>query len=173
MNDSRWDKLMRRYARFFSPGGSPSIEEGWADLLDRALRRIESAMANESTEAVFRIVQTKEKFGTIRIYYEAKSLSAAAQKAIEEAIALAEARSACTCEVCGNEGRLHDCAGWYTTRCPRHADGDPVPVGPGRENVRIVRTFHPGGIRIDSCRRYDRERDAFVDAPLPCDWNED
>lgn len=173
MHEDRLGKLLQQYARFFFPGGAPSVGDGWADVLDRALRHIDMAMINESPDAVFRIVQTKEKFGTIRIYYEAKSLSATTREAIEEAITLAEARSACTCEVCGREGRLYDAAGWYATRCPRHADGDPVPVAPGRENVRIVRTFHPGGIRIDSCRRYDRELDAFIDAPLPNDWNED
>ncbi len=167
------DKLMLTYSRFFSPSGSPSVGEGWADILETALRRIATAMANEPERAVFRIIQIKEKFGTIRIYYEVRSLSAAATKSIKEAIELAEARSACTCEICGEKGRLYDGAGWHTTRCRRHANGDPAPFDPDQANVRIAFTSHEGGIRIDSCRRYDRKRDAFVDAPIPDDWSED
>ncbi len=173
MADVWRDKLMLPYSRFFSPSGTPSVGEGWADILETALRRIAAVMSNEQTSAVFRIVQTKEKFGMIRIYYEARSLSSAATKSIKEAIELAEARSACTCEICGKEGRLYDGSGWQTTRCHSHADGDPVSAGPYQANVQIAITSHAGGVRIDSCRRYDRKRDVFVDAPLPDNWSDD
>ncbi|MCA6116718.1 hypothetical protein J6524_17690 [Bradyrhizobium sp. WSM 1738] len=43
---------------------------------------------------------------------------------VEEAIDLAEARSACTCEVCGEVGVLRG-GGWLTTRCYRYAEGRP------------------------------------------------
>ena len=169
MADVRREKFMRRYRRFFSCG-APTVGDGWDELLELALRRVEAAMAGERKDAVFAIVQVKEKFGTIRIYYEARSLSAPAKEAIEEAVDLAEARSACTCEICGSEGRLFDGLGWFTTRCTRHADGDPVPVAHGHANLQIVWTAHKGGVRVETCRRYDRERDMFIDAPLPDDW---
>ena len=82
---------------------------------------------------------------------------------IEEVITLAEARSACTCEICGAEGRLHNWGGSLTTACSVHAKGKPVPVKPGHENLHFVRKFGPGETLIVSCRRYDRDTDFFVD----------
>jgi len=42
----------------------------------------------------------KEKYATLRFYWEG-ALSPEANAKVEEIIDLAEARSACTCEVCG------------------------------------------------------------------------
>jgi hypothetical protein len=41
---------------------------------------------------------------------------------VEEATDLAEARSASSCEICGEPGRLYG-PGWLTTRCTLHAEG--------------------------------------------------
>jgi hypothetical protein len=82
---------------------------------------------------------------------------------VEEAIALAEARSACTCELCGKPGRLYSRGGWLATACSQHARGEPVPVRPGFENLVIVRSFGVAGQQTVTCRRYDCETDAFVD----------
>lgn len=90
-------------------------------------------------------------------------MSETAKAQVEEAIDLAEARSACTCEICGREGRLYDRGGWLATACPEHARGEPVPVKVGCENLHVVRRLVDGGVRIVSCRRYDRNADAFVD----------
>jgi hypothetical protein len=86
---------------------------------------------------------------------------------VQEAIDLAEARSYCTCEICGAEGRLHDDGGWYTTRCDRHAAGEPIEPKPGEPDLHIQYSMVAGKMRVIRCRRYDRERDEFVDAPLP------
>jgi hypothetical protein len=51
------------------------------------------------------VLQIKEKFGTLRFYWDG-TLSSEATAQVEEAIALAEARSACTCELCDAEGQL-------------------------------------------------------------------
>ena len=60
------------------------------------------------------------------------------------------------------EGRLYNGA-WLTTRCAAHAEGrPPVPPRAGFENMHIVRHL-VGGKRHVTCRRYDRERDVFVD----------
>jgi hypothetical protein len=52
---------------------------------------------------------------------------------------LAVARSACTCEICGAEGRLYSRRGWLATRCAEHAAGDPVPVRPCFEDAHFLR----------------------------------
>jgi hypothetical protein len=171
-NDWR-NELMQRYPQLFEQGGIPTVGDGWQDLLERALKRIAAAVARDGAKASVRIVQIKEKFGTIRIYRDGHKLSKKALAKIDEAIELAEARSACTCEECGNEGRLYDRKGWYLTRCPRHSAGEPVEIKPGWDNLRVVRTVGRGNAGVTSCRRYDRERDVFVEAPLPPDFDEE
>ncbi|VIO79137.1 hypothetical protein CI41S_67050 [Bradyrhizobium ivorense] len=47
----------------------------------------------------FKFSQIKEKYGTLRVYWDG-SLSSEATIQVEEAIALAEARSATCCEIC-------------------------------------------------------------------------
>ncbi|MEH2473336.1 hypothetical protein V1281_005478 [Nitrobacteraceae bacterium AZCC 2161] len=141
--------------------GFPEVGDGWRDLLERACRRIANALAPEPPGALT-IVQIKEKFGTLRLYFE-DCLPSAIAAAVEEAVALAQARSACTCEVCGNEGRLRDRGGWLATACELHAQGQVISVQPGRENIYVTRSFQDGAFRILRCRRYIRATDSFVD----------
>jgi hypothetical protein len=140
--------------------GYPTCEEGWRDLLERACARIEAALVEGGPWSALPI---KEKLGTLRFYWSG-DMSDAAKARVKEAIDLATARSACTCEICGAEGRLHNRGGWLAIACAEHAKGEPVPVQPGFENLHIVRTFgpEPGRFPIISCRRYLRETDSFV-----------
>jgi hypothetical protein len=105
-----------------------------ANLLERACTRIRTAV--QADGGTFKFTQIKEKYATVRLYWEG-ALSPEADARIEEIINRAEARSACTCEVCGAEGRLHRAGGWLMTRCVAHAQGHPVPEKPGWENVTI------------------------------------
>jgi hypothetical protein len=139
--------------------GYPLCEAGWRDLLERCCARIETALAEG---AAFRVLQIKEKFGALRFYWSGH-LPGAAKAKVDEAIALAAARSSCTCEICGAEGRLYNRDGWLATACPAHAKGELEPIRPGFDNIHIVRTFGPGRFPIVSCRRYIRETDTFVD----------
>jgi hypothetical protein len=164
--------LVAAYPRFFERGGFPSVGDGWRTLLERALARITLALGAEPPEAGVSIVQIKEKFGTLRLYYHARSVSDRALAAIEEAVELAEARSACTCEQGGDEGGLYVRGDWYVTCCREHAQGEPVPVKPGSRDLRVVQTYKNGKLVVASCRRYDRPRDRFVAAPLPPDFSQ-
>jgi hypothetical protein len=160
-------ELVARHPRLFhipaggpeAAHGYPQCEEGWRDLLERACDRIETALAEGGA---FNALQVKEKFATLRFYWSGDMTDAAKAK-VDEAIALAVARSACTCEICGAEGRLFKRGGWLLTRCDDHAQGDPVAIRPGFENLHIVRTFGSGQFPVISCRRYDRETDSFID----------
>jgi hypothetical protein len=105
---------MRRYPQLFEGSGYPTVGDGWRDLLERALARIAAAVARGPAESGIKIVQIKEKYGTLRIYYDSHKLSKKASAVVDEAIELAEARAACTCDECGAEGRLYDSGGWYT-----------------------------------------------------------
>jgi hypothetical protein len=160
--------LVEAYPDLFHPSAnnpgvaaaSAECGEGWHDLLERACVRIRAAVRAHG--GTFKFIQIKEKYGSARLYWSGR-LSNAAQAEVEEAIALAEARSECTCETCGAPGRLFDRGGWLATACPEHALGQPVPVTPGCENLRVVRQVVEGVIRIVYCRRYDRNADTFVD----------
>ncbi|WP_334416659.1 MULTISPECIES: hypothetical protein [unclassified Bradyrhizobium] len=138
--------------------GYPACGQGWRDLLDRVCLRIAAALTDGDT---FQVVQVKEKFGTLRFCWRGK-LSDASRQKVEEAIDLAEARSACACEQCGEEGRLYRAGGVLSTCCAAHAKGQPVAIKPGFENVHLVRRIVGGQSRV-TYRRYDRTTDSFVD----------
>ena len=93
-------------------------------------------------------------------------LPPAATALVEEAIDLAEARSATTCEICGGQGRLYG-GGWLTTRCAAHAEDRPaVQVDEGFENLYVDHRL-VGGRWLPRYRFYDRDADRFVEAGRP------
>lgn len=168
--DSGWRaRLVESYPDLFhadgdplSAGGWPAVEDGWRDLLERACARIRAAVRADGGS--FRATQIKEKYGSIRIYCSGR-LSPEARDRVEEAIDLAEARSATTCEVCGERGVLR-AGGWLATRCDAHAEGRPaVQVDEGFENLHVDRRFVRGRRRV-RYRFYDRDADRFVE-PRP------
>lgn len=59
-------------------------------------------------------IQVKEKFGGLRFYY------AGGDDYIRGVVDMAEEMSYCTCEMCGNHGKLRR-GGWYRTLCDQHA----------------------------------------------------
>jgi hypothetical protein len=164
-------ELMQAHARLFDlmageperSVGYPNCKDGWQDILERLCTRIENALrADES----FEFIRIKQKFGVARIDWDG-DVSDETRTKIGEAINLAVARSASTCEICGAEGRLYSNRGWVATACAEHAAGDPVPVRPGFENVRLLRR-RPGAADMYHAR-YDRETDSLteVSPPLP------
>lgn len=63
---------------------------------------------------------------------------------------------------CGEKGRLYKSGGCLMTRCAQHANGRPVEIGPGLDNVRIVERI-VGERRNVRSRRCDRATDSFID----------
>lgn len=157
--------LITVYFELFHPQGDPptaqgwpSVNDGWRDLLERACVRIRAALLVHG--GTFQATQVKEKFGSLRFYWQG-SLSPEAHVIVEEAIDLAEARSSVTCEICGQPGVLYG-GGWMTTRCAEHAEGRrPIAAQPGDDIMVIERIV--GKRRSVQHRRYDRETDSFVD----------
>jgi hypothetical protein len=164
-NFSWRNDIVDRYPKFFTQQvrgracrpGRPTVGDGWQDLVERAIRRIAAAAPLGGVT----IEQVTEKYGTLRLNCRGTTaMGPNARAAIEEAVALAEARSACTCEKCGQEGALYSAGSWLITACPEHARGEAVPVKPGHDNLHIVRSWPD---LVISCRRYVREPDVFVD----------
>jgi hypothetical protein len=137
----------------------PECGEGWRDVLERASARIRAAVQADGRP--FRFTQIKEKYGTARLYWDG-ALSPEAAARVEEAIDLAEARSAGTCEVCGEEGRLYRTGGWLMTRCAEHRKGVPVAERRDLQNVHTVYRIVDDK-PVPRGRRYDRATDSFVD----------
>jgi hypothetical protein len=70
-------------------------------LLERACVRIRAAV--QADGGSFQLTQIKEKYATLRAYWHG-ALSPEADARVEEAVDLAEARSAVSCEICGEPG---------------------------------------------------------------------
>ena len=89
--------------------------DGWYHLIDQLCGCLQSyTSGNRKAQVV--ATQVKEKFGTLRFYYNGGD-------AITEGMVwLAEHISASTCEVCGSPGVLRGTS-WISTRCDEHADG--------------------------------------------------
>lgn len=95
--------------------------EGWFGLLDRLSAKLTELFSDLPHEDWPRVVQVKEKFSTLRYYIDYPvELTKEFRSKIDSAVAVAEAESAKTCEVCGNAGRRHG-GGWLITLCDLHA----------------------------------------------------
>jgi len=146
--------------RIITPG-KPEVGNGWRDLVETAVSRIAAAVAADPIGSAS-VDQIKGKFGSLRLYYQTRDLQPATALTIGEAVDLAEARSACTCEECGAEGRLFNDSGWFSTRCDIHRQGKPVRVRPGWERLQVIRHYDGDAVTV-TCRRYDREADRFIE----------
>jgi hypothetical protein len=146
---------------FHTREGLPECGWGWRDLIDKACMGIENALKPGEGD-IIKVVQIHEKYGVLHILWEG-TLSARARTEVERAIEWAYIKSAYTCEICGFDGRIYNCAGWLLTACTGHGRGKPAPWKRRAENIRVVRGIIDGQVRILSCRQYDRWGDCFVD----------
>ncbi len=160
--------LVESYPDLFHPVGPsltapglPAVGDGWRDLLERACARVRAAIRLKGGS--FRVTQICEKYGTLRFCWEG-TLSREAAGRVEEAIDLAEARSATTCDVCGELGALR-AGDWLATRCDVHAEGR-APAEEGIDDLRVERMLVGGRWRT-TFRFYDRNDDRFVEASDP------
>jgi hypothetical protein len=59
------------------------------------------------------VIQVKEKYGTLRFYYDG------GDEEIGGMVTMAEAMSVVTCETCGNTGKIRG-RRWFYTACDKH-----------------------------------------------------
>lgn len=107
--DTRW--LVSYYIRQFYP--VERTEESVRPYVERALEIGTFRKVPDRVDHVS-VLQVKEKFGTLRFYY------AGGDDTVAGMVSMAETMSACTCEVCGNPGKIRR-TGWYQTLCDTHA----------------------------------------------------
>lgn len=92
---------------------SDHVGKGWRLIVDKAVAELQSSGAI--------ILQVKEKFGGLRIYYG--SITNNNQAKLETIVRAAEAEAAKTCEGCGKPGTGKVINGWVKTVCPEHENG--------------------------------------------------
>lgn len=174
MRDWRITLIESHPQLFHAPEGKPALAraypkcgDGWGDLLERACKRIEAALAKGDT---FIAREISQRLGTLRFYWSGE-LRLLSRPLVTDAVCRAEARSHCTCEDCGQLGYLYRAEGVLITRCIVHARGILVPIEPGFENAHLVQQVVGGHTQVVACR-YDRATDAFL-AIRPASHSED
>lgn len=88
------------------------VDDGWAGLLQDLLRKLKMLALGPD----FRIVQIKEKFGGLRVYWEGvddKEL----RKEVMDLVQLAEELSYKTCEKCGSMDGVETKGAWLKSFC--------------------------------------------------------
>jgi len=101
--------------------------EGWRQLIDNAFRSAEQILS-DYPGASFRIVQVKEKFGALRVYFREEGLPAEISARLREIMQSANDQSSYVCEICGASARLGSTPGCISVRCPSCAPDGWVPT---------------------------------------------
>jgi hypothetical protein len=90
-----------------------AFNKGWFKIIYEFCKNVSSL-----GEIGFKFVQLKEKFASMRVYYDLKSKDKKIQKKVNKFVRIAEEESGKTCENCGTkekvttEGRI-----WLQTLC--------------------------------------------------------
>lgn len=123
------DSWIKKHPEWFD---RPRIEieeghEGWRQLIDDAFEAVEEILFQHSGE-YFWIVQVKEKFGGLRIYFREAGRPQEASTRLSEIMTDAEARSRYICEICGTSARVGLKDSTYSVRCSSCAPDGWKPV---------------------------------------------
>lgn len=101
-------------------------DDGWFELIYNTFSNILKIPYIEHFG--IKVYQIKEKFGTLRIYYDFNNgfvneedypeiQKDVIQDAVSKLIHDAEDKSAITCEICGRKGELRNDSNWIQTKC--------------------------------------------------------
>jgi hypothetical protein len=163
------DKLIKRHPNLFLRSfrgvafapGYPRCDDGWQDVIARLVERV-AAASNDGTVYFTHMIA---EHGGLRVHWSSRTeLPQRIALDIEEAVALAEARSMSTCTKCGAEGRLFTSDFRIAPACKAHEDGAPVPTISGFHDVFVKRGIvrsRPALMHV----RYDWTSDTFIQAP--------
>lgn len=116
------NKLKQDWPQFYSNiwtecGG------GWYHILDNVAYNIRSILKFNNLpydeNIPFKFTQIKEKFGTLRLYYNHDIEDECVVGQIDAVLTFAEDMSGSICEQCGDRGRQTG-GGWIATLCSKH-----------------------------------------------------
>lgn len=91
---------------------------GWYSIIESAcdlIQQHEKDKEDDSNYFPAKFEQVKEKYGGLRMYFSG------GDEYVEGVLAMAEAMSYKTCDVCGSPGTSNE-VGWISTRCKEHKD---------------------------------------------------
>jgi len=102
-------------------GDLTSFNSEYATMSPEFVARMKSDLLKMKPREIRKVIpqvvaiQVKEKFGTLRFYYNG------GDDVIGGMVQMAESMSGVTCEECGNTGKRYG-GGWITTLCAEHAE---------------------------------------------------
>jgi hypothetical protein len=131
MREDLEEQLCKKYPKIFADRNRPMTEtamcwgfehgDGWYNIIDQLCSNIQSHIdwKNRDSLVVPQVVatQVKEKFGTLRFYYDG------GDDYISGLTSMAESMSAVTCDECGAPGQQRS-GGWIRTLCDNHKKKD-------------------------------------------------
>lgn len=130
------ETLLDKYPKMFNLQSGFECKNGWYNIIDQLCQQIQSHInwaqrrreyevqqgiqgepGMPRTPHVEQVVamQVKEKFGTLRFYYDG------GDQYISGLVSMAEAMSSVTCEVCGSPGKIRG-HHWIYTACDKHEE---------------------------------------------------
>lgn len=136
MREELDEKLCANYPKIFKDRNAPMAEtamcwgfecgDGWYNIINQLCANIQhyTDWNNENHAKGYKqykevpqvvAVQVKEKFGTLRFYYDG------GDDTISGMVRMAESMSAVTCEECGSLGHQRS-GGWIRTLCDKHEE---------------------------------------------------
>jgi hypothetical protein len=139
--DTKIDALVARFPRLFhdrQPRVWSDLPQGWTELADQLFTDLD-AMLDDDAAKRFEVVQVKEKFGGLRVYWElgkeqttvldthgfdsaqrvdkGPAKPSALFDRIRARVKQAGEQAATTCQRCGNGGASAGGSGWIVTLC--------------------------------------------------------
>ena len=121
MDDRKRTELILKYNNLFGKHGiSFDVGDGWYNILNVLFKRISHHLGSEqftsNSDDNFQIIQIKEKFGELRVYF----INSPPNQCVSELISMAENLSTVTCEDCGKPGEIVNNDGWLRCQCNEH-----------------------------------------------------
>ena len=113
-----WRPFAEEFPILFGGGNYISlwVGQGWFEILWNLCVSLEGIARTRIADghAPVRVVQVKEKYGSLRFYVDGGCSE------IHDLIDAAETASESTCEACGKPGNILCIREWYQTLCPYH-----------------------------------------------------
>jgi hypothetical protein len=120
-HDEFHKQMLEKYPKIFSKQfGGFAVGEGWYPIIESLCENIQTHTdwqnKNRETRPIVEqvvVVQIKEKFGSLRFYYQG------GDEAVAGMVRMAESWAIHSCEVCGDVGTRRR-GGWVSTLCDVH-----------------------------------------------------
>lgn len=122
MNEQNTKHLVEKYPKLYQQVNMPMTQtcmcwgfecgDGWFKLIDELSSKIEAWNNLNPADITVEAVQVKEKFGSLRFYYNG------GDNYIDTLVSQAEMESEKTCEDCGKTpAKIESDCGWLSCRC--------------------------------------------------------